>query len=251
MLLLLFLTALAAGFVDSIAGGGGLLTVPALLFAGLPPQMALGTNKLQSSCGTAVAVYRYAGSGLVHWLDVRLAVIASFTSAIGGALLVGSLSDTLLRKCVPALLIVVAVYMVLSREPVRPVVSGRQETTGTQGGYGQAGFGLSAGVVLGFYDGFFGPGVGAFWTVACMTLLGLGAVRATAYTKAVNLASNLGSLAVFLAAGKVDWKCAGVMLCGQLLGARAGSGVVLRGGARVIRPLLVVVAIGLAVRLLV
>jgi uncharacterized membrane protein YfcA len=251
MLLLLFFTALTAGFVDSIAGGGGLLTVPALLFAGLPPQMALGTNKLQSSCGTAVAVYRYAGSGLVDWRDVRFAVPASFLSAVGGALLVGSLPDTLLRKCVPALLIVVAVYMVASREPARSGRGGGVEATGILKGLGPAVFGLSAGLVLGFYDGFFGPGVGAFWTVACMTLLGLGAVQATAYTKAVNLASNLGSLTVFLAAGKVDWRCAGVMVCGQLLGARAGSGVVLRGGARVIRPLLVAVAIGLAVRLLV
>jgi uncharacterized membrane protein YfcA len=84
-----------------------------------------------------------------------------------------------------------------------------------------------------------------------MALLGLGTLSATAYTKAANLASNLGALLVFVAAGKVDWLCAGVMLCGQLIGARVGSGVVLRGGARVIRPLLVVVAIGLAVRLLV
>ncbi len=249
MLLLLFLTAVAAGFVDSIAGGGGLLTVPALLFAGLPPQMALGTNKLQSSCGTAVAVSRYAGSGLVHWRAVRFAVPAAFLSSIGGALLVGNLPDTLLRKCVPALLIVVAVYMVLGREPAR--LSQSPDGNGVGKDASQVAFGVSAGVVLGFYDGFFGPGVGAFWTVACMAILGLGALPATAYTKAANLASNLGSLLVFVAAGKVDWLCAGVMLCGQLIGARAGSGMVLRGGARVIRPLLVVVAIGLAVRLLV
>lgn len=248
MLLLLFLTAVAAGFVDSIAGGGGLLTVPALLFAGLPPQIALGTNKLQSSCGTAVAVCRYAGSGLVHWRDVRFAVPASFLSSIGGALLVGNLPDTLLRKCVPALLILVAVYMLLGREPARLTASRSGEVVGKW--MGQTIFGLSAGVILGFYDGFFGPGVGAFWMVACMALLRLGALPATAYTKAANLASNLGSLVVFVPVGKVDWLCAGVMLCGQLIGARAGSGVVLRGGARVIRPLLVVVAIGLAVRLL-
>jgi uncharacterized membrane protein YfcA len=174
---------------------------------------------------------------------------ASFLSAIGGALLVGNLPDTLLRKCVPALLIFVALYMVLGREPARSSASSGCEAGGTPAG--QAAFGVSAGVALGFYDGFFGPGVGAFWTVACMALLGLGTLSATAYTKAANLASNLGALLVFVAAGKVDWLCAGVMLCGQLIGARVGSGVVLRGGARVIRPLLVVVAIGLAVRLLV
>jgi uncharacterized membrane protein YfcA len=253
-LLLLFLSGLAAGFVDSIAGGGGLITVPALLFAGLPPQIALGTNKLQSSCGTALAVYRYAGSGLVRWKDVRFAVVASFLSAIGGALLVAYLPDTILRKGVPVLLIFVAVYMVLSREP-STLRKGAGEKDGVAPALaaarlGPMAFGFCVGMALGFYDGFFGPGVGAFWTVCCMTLLGLGTLHATAYTKAANLASNLGSLVVFLGAGKVDWACAGVMLCGQLIGARAGSGVVLRNGARVIRPVLVVVAVVMAVRLL-
>lgn len=249
-LTLLFFAGLAAGFVDSIAGGGGLITVPALLHAGLPPHLALGTNKLQSSCGTALAVYRYADSGLVHWNDVRFAVAASFVSAIGGALLVGSLPDTVLRRCVPALLILVAGYMIVSREPRMPRDIEQGATERLRGRLGPVAFGLSAGMLLGFYDGFFGPGVGAFWTVCCMTLLGLGTLHATAFTKAVNLASNLGSLAVFLWAGKVDWTCAVVMLGGQLLGARAGSGMVLRRGARVIRPVLVVVAVALALRLL-
>jgi uncharacterized membrane protein YfcA len=250
ILFLLFWAGLAAGFMDSIAGGGGLITVPALLYAGLPPQMALGTNKLQSSCGTALAVYRYAASGLVQWRMVRFAVVASFLSSIGGALLVGSLPDTILRKCVPALLIFVAGYMVFSRDPRR---SERVEASAMlvhPARLGPVAFGVSVGMLLGFYDGFFGPGVGAFWTVCCMTLLGLGTLYATAFTKAVNLASNLGSLVVFLGAGKVDWACAVVMLCGQLLGARAGSGMVLRRGARVIRPVLVVVAVLLALRLL-
>ncbi len=249
-LLLLFLAGLIAGFVDAIAGGGGLITVPALLHAGLPPHIALGTNKLQSACGTALAVSRYGGSGLVHWKDVRFAVATSFLSSIGGALLVGKLPDTILRKCVPALLIFVAGYLVFSREPVRPLNDNGSAARVLPRRLGPFAFGLSVGMPLGFYDGFFGPGVGAFWTLCCMTLHGLGTLQATAFTKAVNLASNLGSLLVFLGAGKVDWTCAVVMLCGQFLGARAGSGMVLRRGASVIRPVLVVVSVSLALRLL-
>ena len=251
-LLLLFLTSLVAGFVDAIAGGGGLLTVPALLYAGLPAQIALGTNKLQSSCGTAIAVSRYATSKLVHWKSVRLAVLTAFLSSMGGALLVGSLPDTVLRRCIPALLICVAAYMILAKEPkrLRNETAPAAETPQRNPLLGPAVFGICAGVAFGFYDGFFGPGVGAFWTVSCIALLGLGTLEATAYTKAANLASNLGALTVFLAHGKVNWACAGVMICGQLLGARAGSGVVLRQGARVIRPVLVVVSVALALRLL-
>jgi uncharacterized membrane protein YfcA len=111
-------------------------------------------------------------------------------------------------------------------------------------------FGLIFGLLLGSYDGAFGPGTGSFWTLACVLLLGLGLREATAYTKVMNLTSNLASLAVFLAAGSVRFDVAAVMIGGQLAGAHLGSGMVLSKGARIIRPVLITTVILMAARLL-
>jgi uncharacterized membrane protein YfcA len=192
MLCFLFLCGGIGGFIDSIAGGGGLITVPALLAAGLPPQLALGTNKAQSSVGTMVAVTRYVRGGLVDWPLVRGAATASFLSSAVGAWAVSLISNEFLREVVPWLLLAIVAYVMFS--PKLGEHSGQAKL--------QAGaFGLLFGATLGFYDGFFGPGTGAFWTIATVTLLGLELRRATAYTKVVNLASNLGSLLVFACKG--------------------------------------------------
>lgn len=246
---------LGAGFVDSVAGGGGLITVPSLMYAGLPVHLALGTNKLQSSFGTSVAVWRYWNAGLISRAQVQHVVLWTFVASILGALCVGIFSDAVLRKSVPILLIGIAIYMVAaphlskngsasSKDQVDPDNDGRSDGRTTPG------FGVVAGGCLGFYDGFFGPGTGAFWTMAWMSLQGLGLVRATAATKVVNLASNVGSLVVFISLGEVRWDCAGVMIAGQLLGARIGSGLAIKKGASLIRPMFTLVVVALAVRLL-
>jgi uncharacterized membrane protein YfcA len=237
----LFLAGFAGGFVDAIAGGGGLITVPALLAAGLPPQVALGTNKFQSCFGTAMAVWRYAKAGLMKTRGIGLAVALSFLAGAAGAAVVGRLDPALLQRWVPWLLAAVAVYTALnrkfglqdSRERVSPVM-----------------FAILFGVGIGFYDGFFGPGTGSFWTVALVGLLGLDLARATGYTKAVNLASNLGALGIFLGAGSVNFVAGGVMICGQLLGARLGSGMVIRKGAPLIRPIFLAVVITMTAKLI-
>jgi hypothetical protein len=250
------LAGLAAGFIDSVAGGGGLITVPALMYAGLPVHLALGTNKMQSSFGTCVAVWRYWGAGLISRTQIQYAVFWTLAAAAAGAWCVGTFDDTVLRKSVPILLIAIAGYMVAApyfsnrRSRVTADAPHQQSAHAGLGGLSPRGFGGLAGCALGFYDGFFGPGTGAFWTIAWMSLQGLDLMRATAATKVVNLASNVASLAVFIYAGQVRWDYAGAMIAGQLLGARLGSGLAVKKGEALIRPLFTLVVVALAFRLL-
>ncbi len=239
--LLLFLAGFIGGFIDSIAGGGGLITVPALLAAGLPPQIALGTNKLQSSFGTSVAALRYHRAGLMDTPGLGYAVGLAFLASMGGAIAVTMLDKGLLKMAIPWMLAAVAIYTAFNRKfgihPVRPKISPIL-------------FAIIFGISLGFYDGFFGPGTGSFWTVALVALIGLDLRSATGYTKATNLASNLGSLVIFLAAGSIHFGAGGAMIAGQLLGARLGSGLVIRKGAGFIRPVFLTVVFAMTIKLL-
>ncbi len=240
---LLFTAGLGAGFVDAVAGGGGLITVPALLWAGLPVQTALGTNKMQSTCGTVVAVWSYARAGLVRWRESRLglAVAAAFVFAMLGALAVTLAGNELLKRIVPWMLLAVAVYAAVS-----PRLGFHQSPRRMP----FAVFGGLFGAVLGFYDGFFGPGTGSFWTISCLTLLGLSLPQATGYTKVANLASNAASLIIFILAAKVRYDVAAVMIAGQLIGARLGSGLAIRHGAPFIRVIFLAVVFAMTAKLL-
>ena len=239
--LLLFLAGLSAGFIDSIAGGGGLISLPTLLWAGLPPHLALGTNKMQSTFGTLLAVRRYAQAGLVQWAQVRLAVAVTFVAALLGTLAVTQVSPDLLKKLVPWLLLGIAAYALVSPRFGQQAARARFSPTV---------FACLGGSVLGFYDGFMGPGTGTFWTVACLSLLGLNLIHATAYTKVVNLTSNLASVSVFIWAAQVRYDIAAVMIAGQLIGARLGTGLVIRHGAPFIRVMFLLVVFALVVKLL-
>lgn len=238
---LLFGAGLMGGFIDSIAGGGGLITVPTLLSVGLPPQLALGTNKAQSSFGTAIAVSRYAQAKLVSWKEVRLAAVLSFFGSMAGAWTLTLIGNEALRKAIPWMLLAVVAYVIASPRLGSQAVKPRIEAVL---------FSWIFGLTLGFYDGFFGPGTGAFWILAVVTLLGQELTRANAFTKVVNLASNLGSLVVFACLGHVAPWVALAMVVGQLIGARLGSGLVLKHGAGLIRGAFLAVVLALIAKLL-
>ena len=235
----LFVTGIAAGFVDAIAGGGGLIALPVLLWTGLPPQVALGTNKLQSACGTALAAWRYGRAGLLRWRALAPGIVVTFLAAAAGALVVTKIDATFLRQVIPVLLIGIAVWLWL-----KPDLGARPRPPHLSA----SAFAVAFGIVLGFYDGFFGPGAGSFWMIACLLLLGLDLPTATGHTKAMNLASNLGALAVFLSVGKVRYDIGAVMIAGQLIGARLGSGMVISRGTQFIRPIFLTVVLALAAR---
>ena len=236
----LFATGLAAGYVDAIAGGGGLITVPVLLATGMSPADALGTNKFQSSCGTTLATVRYARHGLFAGGNWSLGIAATLAGAVAGAVAVQRMHADFLRPVIPVLLVVIAVYLAikpdLGREARPPRLS-------------ESVFALVFGFGLGFYDGFFGPGTGSFWMMSCMLLLGRDLLAATAHTKVMNLTSNLASLVVFLVTGHVRFAVGLTMAAGQLIGGWLGAHTAVRGGARLIRPLFLTVVIVLAIKL--
>lgn len=237
------LTAVAflAGFVDAIAGGGGLLTVPALMLAGLDPAQAIATNKVQGSFGAASATYAFGRKGLIEWRSAGTFALIAFASGVAGALCVRFLPRPVLEALIPVLLIAIAFYFAASR---------KVQDADAQARLTPAAFGLTAPVAVGFYDGIFGPGAGSFYMLAFVTLLGYGVVRATAHTKLLNFASNFGSLLLYAATGAVVWPVGLAMAGAALLGAQIGSRMAMRFGAKIIRPLLVLVSTLMALRLL-
>jgi uncharacterized membrane protein YfcA len=223
---LLWGAAFLAGFVDSIAGGGGIITVPALLAMGLDPHSALGTNKLQASFGSCAASLHYTRGNLVNPKQTLEGILFTAVGAAVGTLAIQMIGAPHLKVILPALLLCIFFYMLFSpdlgRLDSRPVMHPFL-------------FYVSAGLGLGFYDGFFGPGTGSFWTIAFVVFLGQNLKKATAHTKIMNATSNLTSLAFFLAGGKVLWIPGLLMGSGQLLGASIGSHLVLRKGTRFVR----------------
>jgi hypothetical protein len=238
---LLFAIGLTAGFVDSIAGGGGLITLPALLNLGLGPKEALGTNKLQATFGSGSAAAHYAAAKTVSLKDCARGFVFTLLGAALGALAVQLINPAFLRRCIPVLLILVAAYLLwkprLGTEDLHPRISRS---------YFDPLFGLG----LGFYDGFFGPGTGTFWAMAYMLGLGFNMTRATGYTKVMNFASNLSSLIIFIFGGRVYVTMGLTMGFGQLLGARIGSRMVIARGTKFIRPIFLAVVLALTIKLL-
>ena len=239
--LLLILAAFCAGFIDSIAGGGGLVTVPALLFAGASPVEALATNKLQGTFGSATATLAYARAGHVRPMDqLWMAAISAAFGALG-ALVAHLIPAEVLRVIMPVVLIGVAAFFAL-----KPGLSDEARVERVK----PAVFAVTAVPAIAAYDGFFGPGTGSFFMMGFVLLAGYGVLKATAHTKMLNFASNLGSLLVFAFSGATWWAVGLGMALGQIAGAALGARVAMRVGARVIKPLLVVTSTGMALRLL-
>ncbi len=234
------LVCVCSGFVDAIAGGGGLLTVPAMLFAGIPPINVLATNKLQSAMGTSTACFNYGRKGLIDWRRNRWTVLTIFISGACGSLVVQSIDTNILSLIVPVLLVVVAIYV---------MISPRMHDEDAKHRVGSNGYAQIGGAV-GFYDGFFGPGTGAFYVTTLVALRGYGLTKATALTKLFNLTSNFAALTMFALGGKTLWLLGFSMAMGSMTGAWIGSHTAMRFGARVIRPLLVTISLALTGRLI-
>lgn len=241
LLLFLFGIAMLAGFIDTLAGGGGLITVPVLLLSGLPSIQALATNKIQSSFGTLVATANMFRGRLIKLETIRLPFIMSLFGAALGTLLVQRLNVAVLDVVIPIVLVVIGFYFLLvkgagavARKPRMP------EKT----------FNTTVVPVIGFYDGLFGPGTGSFFSLANVALRGEQIVQATANAKAFNFASNMASAVVFILGGNVLWSVGIVMMVGQVIGATLGSKVMISHGARLIRPIIVIVCFLMVTRYL-
>ena len=236
---LLCLAAFVAGAVDAIAGGGGIITVPALLAVGLPPHFALGTNKGQAVWGSAAAIVRYAREGLLdRGAALRSFPLALLGSALG-ALLVLKIQPDGLQPLVLVLLGAAALFMAFARVPTPAEEKPRRHSALLLG---------AIAFVVGGYDGFFGPGTGTFLIVLYVALLGVSLARASADAKVVNCASNFAALVVFTVQGVVVWSLAVPMLLAQIAGGWTGAHLAVRGGNRFIRLVVVLVALALVLK---
>lgn len=238
---LLFFVAAFAGFIDAMAGGGGLITLPALLAVGITPAQALATNKLQSSFGSFSATWYFVRRGIVNLKAMRLAILCTFVGAALGAQVVQYIDAGVLTSLIPLLLVAISFYFLLM--PKTKAQSGEPRLS-------EAMFALSVGGGVGFYDGFFGPGTGSIFTVCFVALGHYSLVDATARTKVLNFTSNIAALLLFVLAGLPIWELGLVMAVGGFLGARLGAKVVIAQGQKWIRPLVIIMSMLMALKLL-
>ena len=231
------------GFVDSIAGGGGIITIPAYLLAGFPAHLAAGTNKLVASCGSVTAVIKYLRSGTVR---LRIAALAAAGSLLGGALgarLALLVSEQTLKLIILVCLPLVALFLITRKNfGTDPVERGYAART-------QAALSVGIGLLMGCYDGLVGPGTGTFLILFFTGILGLDLLTSSSCARVANMASNLASCAVFIVGGQVNWAVAAPAGVFAILGNWLGARYAVRGGSKSIRKVMFVVLALLFVKL--
>ncbi len=239
LLSFLFAAAFIAGFIDTLAGGGGLIALPALMMSGIPPLFALGTNKLQGTMGTATATYMMLTKRRVRWDDVKFLMLSAFIGAALGTLAVQFIKSELLSLVIPAVLLLIGIYFILAPRPVEGITKPRL----SKGRYQKI-------IVpsIGWYDGMFGPGTGSFFALAGVSLRGHGLIDATAVAKTLNFSTNIASLMVFLLAGKVVWLLGILMMVGQFMGAWSGSHCLFRIDPSYLRLIVVIMCLGMLMK---
>lgn len=237
-IVLLSLASLGAGTVDAIAGGGGIITVPALLAAGLPPHQALGTNKGQSFWGAGMSLATFWRAGRVDRKQAAFAFPLGFLGSLGGVTAVIAIDKDALKPVVIAMLIGAAVLLVI-KKPARDQDAARPHWW----------IAALLALVIGAYDGFFGPGTGTFLIVGFVALCGRSLVHASADAKVVNFASNLAAAAVFAKNGFIVWQVALPMAGAQMCGGFIGAHLAMRGGERIVRGVVLCVSGALIIKL--
>lgn len=240
--ILLVIVAFIAGAIDAIAGGGGLITIPVLLLAGLEPAQALATNKLQGCAGTLSASYHFISRKMVDLKALLPAIAFTAIGSVIGTLLVSHMDRSLLFKIIPIILIAVAIFFLLMKR-IQPYISSKVQLQ-------PLGFALIIGTGFGFYDGLIGPGTGAFFTTAYLCFTSASLINATANTKILNATSNVSSLIMFSFTGHVLWGLGLSMAVGQWLGAQIGSRLVITKGNVLIRPMVITMCLLISFKLI-
>ncbi|WP_107805073.1 TSUP family transporter [Campylobacter concisus] len=238
---LFFVAAFLGGFIDAIAGGGGLITLPAIMAMGVPPHLALGTNKLQGVFGSFTATLNFTKKGLIDYKECFIGIVFTFIGAAIGATLILFLNANFLKIIIPFLLIAIFIYTLFM-----PKI-GESDRAAKMN---ERLFYVVFGLILGFYDGFFGPGAGSFWMFAMVALIGLNLKKAVAHTKALNFTSNIVALGVFIAGGQILWLVGFLMAVGQILGAYFGSILVIKKEVKFIRTMFLIVVAATICKLL-
>lgn len=230
----LFLAAAIAGFMDTLAGGGGLITIPALVASGIPPLAALGTNKLQSSFGSATSSLLLFKRKKIHWLELRPMMSAAFIGSVIGSIAVQFMDNKVLGFVIPLVLVIIAVYFITAPYLKLESPHARMNNKVYQ---------KTVLPLIGAYDGMFGPGTGSFFAAAGVSFRGLELIKATAIAKPLNFATNIASLIVFIFAGQIVWLAGLTMILGQMLGAWLGSHYLFKIDPKILRLLIVTICL--------
>lgn len=241
LLALLSLVAVLAGFIDAIAGGGGLLTIPALLFTGITPVQAIATNKLQACFGSFTATRFFIKQKLVSAQNQRWGIMAAAIGAILGAIAIQLFDSQVLISILPFALIIIALYLLLAKN------LGKQNDTPKMD---EKHFNASFITGIGAYDGFFGPGTGTFFTLSYCKMRAMNLIQATAHAKLMNFTTNIISLIIFALSGQIIWQLGLAMALGQIIGARLGAATAIKQGTDFIRYMTVAVCIVMSISLL-
>ncbi len=239
-ILILASVGFVAGYIDTIAGGGGMLTLPAYLMAGLPPHVALGTNKFSGTLSVGNAARIFIRQKILRPIYWKAALIAAFVGGLLGALLVHFVSGNFLKHILPFIIIFLAIYVAVPKKyhNVSKVHFHPRHFSSSV-----------MGALLGFYDGFIGPGVGSFWVVILMAIYKIHIVEATGIAKLMNFISSLAALIVFIISGYVHYSIGVIMAIAMMLGAYLGAHSTIRWGSGFIRPLFLIIVVVIAVRL--
>jgi len=237
------LASLFAGFVDAIVGGGGLILIPAL-FATFPtahPATLFGTNKGASIWGTAFATWRYSRQVQMRWRVLLPAALAGLVGSLGGAWLVTVISPNFLRKALPFVLLAVLLYTLAKKE------MGRVDAP-RHAGVSEQWIAAAIGLVIGFYDGFFGPGTGSFLVFLFVRVLGYDFLRASAAAKLINTATNGSALVLFIVKGHIWWHFVLAMALANVAGSLLGTRLALKHGTGFVRSIFILVVSALILK---
>jgi len=232
LIITLLLLAMVAGYIDTLVGGGGLITIPALMAAGLPPLMALGTNKLQAIAGSGTASLTLMNRRQIRFADVKWLMLLAFIGSMIGSVIVQAIDTSALNIIIPVVLLFIAIYFIVSpntkqAQPQVPRLTKRA-------------YASTAVPTIGFYDGMFGPGTGSFFAWAGVSLQGQLLVQSTMIAKTLNFASNSAGLMIFIYFGKVVWLLGGIMIIGQIVGANLGARTLIVTSPNILRYLVIV-----------
>ena len=242
-LIFLCIMGFIAAFVDAIAGGGGLITVPAYLLAGFSPHFTLGTNKFASTTGSFTSAYKFIKAKKVNFEYLKFVVPLVFIGAVLGVKTVLLVDQSFLYPIVMVLILIVGIYTLLSKDiGIKDNYQGLTKKTLIAG--------LTLGFSLGFYDGFFGPGTGSFIIFGLIYIFKLDFVHASGNAKVMNFVSNLASLITFALHGKINYKYGIIIGIFMVLGAQLGARAALKKGTKLIKPIFVVMSLGVAVKML-
>ncbi|KVD61670.1 TSUP family transporter [Burkholderia ubonensis] len=231
--------AACAGFIDSICGGGGLISIPVLLMGGFSPAQAIAANKLQGTLGAVASTQYYLGKKVIDARILRKLAIGAVGGGLLGTLVVNFVGNKFMTYILPVMLIAMAVYFAFSSK-VSDVESEPRMALGT--------IGMTLVPLIGFYDGFFGPGAGTFYMTCLISVAGLAVTQAMAYSRVLNLISNATSLILFIVMGKMVWGAGIAMSIGEVAGVYAGSHLVHKNGVRLVKPLVVLACIAMAAK---